>query len=186
MKRFPFPDRISARDELMRDVLYSKIPQADRDRICDDAWRMGASAARTLLAKHPDCDIDEIAKQDGLEIIRKGIDRVSAGYRVFGEYFPKKNCIYMYLLSIRFFAEKNDLTNGEAEKLIFAHEYFHFLEENRIGRASGLYIIPRIHLGSLKIGSSGIAALSEIGAHGFARTYWETYQLICQRKEEAP
>lgn len=173
MKQFPFPDRILARNELNRDVFSRKIPQVVREQICDDAWQIGVMAAQALLAEHPNCSIHEIARQEGLEIVRKKTDKVSAGYRFFGEYIPKKNCIYMYLLSVRLFAEENNLADEEAEELIFAHEYFHFLEENRIGTVSGRYTVPIFSLGCLKIGSSGIAALSEIGAHGFARTYWE-------------
>ena len=178
MKQFPFPDRIFARSELSRDVLYKKIPQAVHVQFCDDAWQVGGAAALSLLTVHPNCSIDEIAKQDSLEIVREKTDKISAGYRFFGEYIPKKNCIYMYLLSIRLFAEENNLTNGEAEEFIFAHEYFHFLEEKRIGTVSRRYTVPRFSLGFLKIGSSGITALSEIGAHGFARTYWEAHKGI--------
>jgi len=173
MRQFPFPDRITARSELAQDVLYKRIPEADHERICDEAWQFGVEAARSLLANYPNCNIAEIAEKDGLKIVRERIDKVSAGLRFFSEYFPKKNSIHMYLLSIRLFAKHNELTEEEAEELILAHEYFHYLEENQIGITSKRYTIPRISIGPINIGQTGIASLSEIAAHGFARTYWE-------------
>lgn len=174
MDEFPFPDRANAGNELTRDVLYRRISPPEHTRLCEDAWNIGAAAAQDLLAAYPGFSIYEMAEKEGLKIIREQTDKVSAGFRFFSEYFPKKNCIHMYLLSIALFAQKNHLTNGEAEELILAHEYFHFLEVNRIGTVSGRYTIPRFSLGPIRIGKSGIPALSEIGAHGFARTYWQT------------
>src|SRR5690606_15199295 len=49
MKAFPFPDKISSRQELARDLLYRKIPAADREKIADQAWETGAKAARELI-----------------------------------------------------------------------------------------------------------------------------------------
>ncbi|MBQ8813006.1 MAG: hypothetical protein IJZ85_00715 [Lachnospiraceae bacterium] len=173
MKQFPFPDRITARDELTHDVLYKKIPEEERVRICDEAWQVGVDAARREMAEDPDGNIYELAKANGLQIIRERVDKVSGGLRFFSEYTPNKSRIDVYVLSIRLFAKNNHLTEEEAEELILAHEFFHFLEENKIGDTSQIYTIPRVTIGSLKIGKSGIRALSEIGAHGFARTYWE-------------
>lgn len=173
MKEFPFPDRMNAKDELVRDVLYGKISQQDRERICDNAWNVGVVTARRLLAEYPGCSICEIAEKTGLKIVRIETDKVSAGMRFFSEYYPKKNDIYVYLLSIRLFAKENRLTDEEAEELVLAHEYFHFLEEKRIGAVSTHYTIPRLSVGLFQFGKTGVAALSEIGAHGFARTYWD-------------
>lgn len=173
MKQFPFPDRVASRDELKQDVLYHRIPEEERERICDKAWEVGAAAAQASLVEHPGSTVYEIADAEGLQLVREKIDKVSAGLRFFSEYFPKKKCIYIYELSVRLFAKKNELAYEEAEELILAHEYFHFLEENRIGETSKQYKIPKITIGSWKTGESGIHALSEIGAHGFARTYWD-------------
>ena len=79
----------------------------------------------------------------------------------------------MYLISIRLFAKENCLTDEEAEELVLAHEYFHFLEEKCIGVVSMHYTIPRLSVGLFQFGKTGVVALSEIGAHGFARTYWD-------------
>ena len=38
MKEYPFPDEVSAREELKRDVLYHCIPEEDRLKICAQAW----------------------------------------------------------------------------------------------------------------------------------------------------
>jgi hypothetical protein len=60
-----------------------------------------------------------------------------------------------------------------AANLILSHEFFHFLECTGLGLTSRMYQVPMIVIGPLKIGRTGIRALSEIGAHGFARTYYD-------------
>lgn len=173
MIQFPFPDKITSRNELTRDVVYQKIPLEERDRICDGAWEIGVETAVKLCERHPGKDIYEIAYSYGLKFVREDVDKVSAGMRFFSEYDPKKNQIHVYVRSIQLFAENNGLLELEAEELILAHEFYHFLEANEIGKTSERYKLPWICLGPFKIGSTGVRALCEIGAHGFARTYWQ-------------
>ena len=54
-----------------------------------------------------------------------------------------------------------------------AHEFYHYAECRKIGFTSDLYIIPVLKIGKKVLRKSGIRALSEIGAHGFACTYLE-------------
>ena len=68
-------------------------------------------------------------------------------------------------------AQQNKMTRMEAENLILSHEYYHFLEWNKLGLTSRDYQVPMISIGPLRLGKTGIRALSEIGAHGFAHTY---------------
>ncbi len=63
------------------------------------------------------------------------------------------------------------MTRLEAENLILSHEYYHFLEWNKLGLTSRDYQVPMVSIGPLHLGKTGIRALSEIGAHGFAHTY---------------
>ena len=68
-----------------------------------------------------------------------------------------------------------------AVNLILSHEYYHYLEMNEIGLASRDYLVPMVQIGPLKLGKTGIRALSEVGAHAFARKY---YELVTERKQQ--
>ena len=173
MRTFPFPDRIESREELARDVLYQKIPIKDREDICDKAWNRGVEAAENLKVQFPYLDIWNIAKNSGVSVKKFKEDRVNGNLRVFGEYSSKDDNIAIYLGSIKKWAEANFLTITEAEELVMAHEFFHFLECKKIGETSALYQIPVLHIWKLSFWKSGIRALSEIAAHGFARTFFE-------------
>ena len=71
--------------------------------------------------------------------------------------------------------ELKKLTEQRAEELILAHEFYHFLEETKIGKTSERYKLPILSLGPIKIGSTGVRSLCEIGAYGFAKTYWDRF-----------
>lgn len=173
MKAFPFPDRIGAREELKRDVLYHRIPGQDRIPACEAAWAAGVKAARDIIEKYGTLNIEEIQKSVGLTVERQDVDKISGNLRFFSEYEDRPKKIYLYTRSTAQFAKSNDLSVREAEELILAHEFYHYLECNVTGDTGKLYQVPRLQIGKLSLGKSGIRALSEIGAHGFARTYWE-------------
>ena len=86
--------------------------------------------------------------------------------------------MHLYVDSIRKWADKNKLSEGDAENLILAHEYFHHLENTKLGLTSRQVELPVLNLFGLKIGKTGVRALSEVGAHGFARTYFELAKRI--------
>lgn len=179
MKAFPFPDRIGSREELKRDILYHKIPAEDRLEICDRAWDTGAMAAQSLFSEYGgDISIEKIAEASGLKIERKSRDNVAGKIRYFSEYYSGQNKIFLYRDSISKWAKANNLSYREAEELILSHEYFHFLECTKLGLTSKQYKVPTIKIGSLTLAKSGIRTLSEIGAHGFARTYYELHSRI--------
>ncbi len=170
---YPFPDRVRSRNELRNDILYEKIPEKDRVWICDAAWNMGVQTAEKLMNGYPDVDIYQLVSQYELDVVHQQGEKISAGYCFFGEFAPKEKRIYLYRAAVQRFAANNSMTEKEAEELILAHEFYHFLEENIIGKTSERYQIPVLSLGRIRIGKCGVKALSEIGAHGFARTYWE-------------
>ena len=93
--------------------------------------------------------------------------------RYFSDYLSGKNEINLYLRSIALWAEENHMEPRQAQNMILSHEYFHFLECTKLGLTSRDYQVPMLRIGPLKIGRVGIRALSEIGAHAFARTYYE-------------
>lgn len=173
MQEFPFPDRIGSREELKRDVLYRKIPESDRLRICDMAWERGAGEAARILEAHPDQSIRQIAEAAGMQVVFAEEDKVNGNRRTFGEYSPNEQQMVLYLGAIRKWAECYELTEEEAAELVMAHEFYHYMEHTKIGLTSELYQVPTWKIGKWVLVKSGIRALSEIGAHGFSRTYIE-------------
>ena len=178
---FPFPGRELAEQELSYDLCYRKIPEEDRGVIVERAWQKGCRAAREVYEKYGgSTDFKKIIEDSGLTIIEKDVDYVTGGRRYFSDYISGQKTVTLYLGSVQMWADSNSLDLMTAENLILSHEYFHYLEMNGIGQVSKEYQVPMIKLGPLKIGRTGIHALSEIGAHAFARTYYE----LAKRKEE--
>ncbi len=173
MRVYPFPDKLASREELKRDLLYRKIPAQDLDPIADRAWETGAEAAKTALAEHPGQTIFQLAQAEGLAVEHRAVDKVSGKVRYFSEYYAGRKTIFLYDDSIRKWADANGLSQGAAEELILAHEIFHHFECTRLGQTSRQYTVPQLRLGPVKLGRSGIRALSEIGAHGFSYTWYE-------------
>lgn len=174
MRAFPFPDKIMSREELSRDLLYERIPKSDIERISNKAWETGEVAARTLVEEYG-CDkhIDEIAKISGLAVEWINKDNIVGNVRYFSEYYSGRKKIILYEESISKWAKTNKLPMHEAQELILSHEYFHFLECTKLGLTSKQYMVPNIRIGSIILGRAGVRALSEIGAHGFSRTFFE-------------
>lgn len=174
MRAFPFPDKIMSREELERDLLYNKIPKGDIESISDRAWETGVAAAKELVKEYgSDKLMEDIAKAAGLTIERINMDNVTGNVRYFSEYYSGRNKIVLYLDSISKWAEKNKLPMKEAEELILSHEYYHFLECTKLGLTSRQYKVPTLRVGKIVLARSGVRALSEIGAHGFSRTFYE-------------
>ncbi|MCH4031158.1 MAG: hypothetical protein LKG56_06295 [Lachnospiraceae bacterium] len=174
MKSFPFPDRVHSRDELKRDVLYEKIPEEDRIPICDKAWDTGVEAARCIMQEYGErTSIQDIAAQCGLVVKRLDRDNVAGNMRYFSEYYAGRNTIFMYSGGIARWAEENHFTYDQAEELILSHEFFHYLEQNKIGETAKQYEVPTVKIGKHILVKVGVRALCEIGAHGFSRTYYE-------------
>ncbi len=174
MKYFPFPDKTASREELTKDVLYQKIPQSDRERIVDLAWDTGVAAAIDILKRYGmDKSVEAIAKECGLTVERIDKDNIAGNVRYFSEYYSGRKKIVLYNDSIGKWAESNRCNVVDAEELILSHEFFHFLECTSIGLTSKQYQVTVIKIGKWILCRSGIRALSEIGAHGFSRTYYE-------------
>lgn len=173
----PFPGRELADKELSYDLCYGRIPPEDRKEIVEKAWQKGCDAARQVYLRESGCtDFSAICRRSGLTLQEKDTDFVTGGQRYFSDYLSGKNLITLYLRSISLWAEENQMDVDTAKNLILSHEYFHFLEMNGLGLTSRMYQVPMLQIGSLKLGKTGIRALSEIGAHAFARTYFELSQ----------
>lgn len=168
----PFPGRELADKELSYDPCFERIPAADRPRIVETAWAKGERAAEAVFrAEGGSPDFEAIASRRGLRVVRADKDYVVGNQRYFSDYLSGKSTITLYLKSIDLWAEKNGLPREEAENLILSHEFFHFLEWTELGLTSRDYQVPMLRMGALALGRTGIRALSEIGAHAFARKY---------------
>ena len=168
----PFPGLDLAERELSYDYCYRKILPDDRSRIVKMAWEKGEKAANDSFIKFKgEGDFFLIAEQSGLSVELIDRDNVVGNLRFFSDYLSGRKKICLYTRSIALWAEENRLDEDTARNLIVSHEYFHFLECNGLGLTSRLYMVPMLIIGPLKIGSTGIRALSEIGAHAFAHTY---------------
>jgi hypothetical protein len=170
----PFPSRELADKELSYDYCYAKIPPEDREKIVEMAWQKGVEAAKTVYDRYNgSCDFFAIVRKSGLECVSVNTDYVVGKQRYFSDYLTGRKRIQLYTKSIALWAKQNGLRKREAANLILSHEYFHFLEHTEIGLTSREYQVPMLILGPLKLGRTGIRALSEIGAHAFAWTYNE-------------
>ncbi|QQO11176.1 hypothetical protein [Breznakiella homolactica] len=171
---FPFPGKELAHTELSYDSCYERIPEADRTEIVDLAWNRGSETANTVWAESSgETDFFAIADKNGLRYRREDRDYVLGGRRYFSEYLSGTNTVTLYTQSVSLWAEQNGISREAAENLIMSHEFFHFLECTKLGLTSKLYLVPMVTIGPLKIGRTGIRALSEIGAHAFSRTYYD-------------
>jgi hypothetical protein len=168
----PFPGFDLAEKELSYDYCYAKIPPEDRERITRMAWDRGTEAARETFAMHSgERDFFAIANRSGLSCELVDTDYVVGNLRYFSDYLSGRKRVRLYTRSIRLWAEQNGLDEQAARNMILSHEYYHFLECTSLGLTSRLYHVPMIRIGPLNIGRTGIRALSEIGAHAFARAY---------------
>ena len=180
--RFPFPGRELADKELTYDPCYGKIPEADRAPIIEKAWQKGVQAAEAVFAREKGSyDFYAIARSSGLKLVEVPKDYVVGKQRYFSDYISGQKLINLYSGSIQKWAEQNGLEYADAVNLILSHEYYHYLEMNEIGQASRDYLVPMLTIGPLKLGKTGIRALSEVGAHAFARKY---YELVTERKQQ--
>ncbi len=183
---FPFPGRELADQELTYDRCYDKIPQQDRAIIVENAWQKGCRAAEIVFRRENGLpDFYTIARNSGLHLIEKSIDYVVGGQRYFSDYISGKNIINLYSKSIQMWADQNHFQYEQAVNLILSHEYYHYLEVNEIGLTSRAYQVPMIQIGPLKLGRTGIRALSEVGAHAFSRRYYELLQSNQEVKKDA-
>ena len=180
--RFPFPGRELADRELTYDPCYRKIPEGDRGPIVEKAWNKGAEAARMVFSREGGSfDFHAIARKSGLKLVEVPKDYIVGTQRYFSDYISGQKLINLYTGSIEKWARQNELTYEVAVNLILSHEYYHYLEMNEIGLASRDYMVPMVAIGPIKLGRTGIRALSEVGAHAFVRRY---YELVKEREQE--
>ena len=171
--RFPFPTRELALKELSWDRFVVRIPEEDKEHVIDLAWSKGERAAHMVFEEsNGQSDFFKICKDAGMTIIKKDIDCVYGNQRYFSDYVSGTKEITLYEQSCELWAKQNQIGLHEAQNLILMHEFFHVLETTRLGLTSKEYTVPLITIGPLKLGKTGIHALSEIAAHAFTNTYY--------------
>lgn len=180
--RFPFPGRELADQELTYDPCYTKIPPEDRPVIVEKAWQKGCQAAQAVFQAEDGClDFSAILRRSGLRLVEKPIDYVVGKQRYFSDYISGQRVVNLYRDSIVQWAGENGLDYDQAVNMILCHEYYHYLEMTSIGLTSREYLVPMLRIGPLRLGKTGVRALSEVGAHAFVRAYFE---LASERKQQ--
>lgn len=152
MKSFPLGDMEICYEELRRDLLYDKIPAHVRQEICRRAWETGVRAAwgqadkgqvdKGRADKGQMAEIGRLIEKQKLRVQRLEKDWVVGGMRFFGEYVDGQKKIILYNGSVSRLAGSCGLSHAQAEELILAHEYYHFLECTCLGRTSRQYTVP--------------------------------------------
>ena len=171
--RFPFPTRELALKELSWDRFVARIPEEDKEHVIDLAWSKGERAAHMVFEEsNGQSDFFKICKDAGMTIIKKDIDCVYGNQRYFSDYVSGTKEITLYEQSCELWAKQNQIEPHEAQNLILMHEFFHVLETTQLGLTSKEYTVPLITIGPLKLGKTGIHALSEIAAPAFTNTYY--------------
>ena len=175
----PFPGRALADRELTYDLCYERIPEKDRARIVEDAWQCGCQAARDAFERFDGCtDFFSVFERAGVKVRERNVDYVVGGQRYFSDYLSGKKTVTLYTKAVALWAEENGLAMRDAENMILSHEFYHHLECTELGLTSRRYQVPMLQLGPVKLGKTGIKALSEIGAHAFVRTYFTCAGLL--------
>ena len=170
--RFPFPSKADSFKILERDPCFGKIPKGSVQTVFDDAWNVGVNEGNRFLedSSLEHLDMTSVLENEGFSVITENKDYVIGTQRYFCEYLPKSKHVKVYRDSVNLWAEMQGLDYETAKNVILAHEYFHYLENTKIGWVSRHYMVPMLKIGRHSIGSTGVPALSEIAANAFANT----------------
>lgn len=159
-----------SRTILEQDFEYAKLSAEEADRAFEDAWENGTETAKRFWEEHGKENMDflKILRDENVEIRFFPQDYVVQNRRYFCEIYPKSKRVHVYRRSVEIWCGENDFPFEEGLNVLLSHEYFHYLEWTKIGFASQRFQVPMVRLGPLRLGKTGIAALSEIGANAFA------------------
>lgn len=177
--QFPYNTKEDAFQEFLHDNAFNKIKHLNLEEILNDAWKVGKTAAEDFLRKAEESNLDfqKVAENKGLQIIDHNVDKVVGNTRYFSEYITKRKIIHMYLKSIELWATSNNLSFNQAYNYVLCHEYFHFLEYEELGLTSKQVEVPIIKFGPIRLGKTGIKALSEIAAYSFVDTIFSKEEI---------
>lgn len=186
--RFPFPDRDASFKILRNDPCFGKIRPEDVDKAFDEAWNCGVEEASRFVKKYGkkgSLSMFDVYPYLGFQVESFDKDYVMGGTRYFCEYTSKGNHISIYSKSVELWARSNGFTYEDGLNLILAHEFYHYLEAHEIGYTSKHYLVPMVKIGPVRIGKTGVPALSEVAANAFANGCY-SYLFPNGRKELEP
>lgn len=157
MMKYPFPNKENSMQDLKNDYMFPKIAPEKVDEVFEDAWAVGLQAAKDFL------------REQGFRIQVKDIDYVLGDRRYFCEYFSRQKIIKIYRKSVELWCRENGYSYEDGCNLILCHEYFHHMEWHEIGMTSKRCLVPMVKIGCLRLGKTGVPALSEVAANAFAQ-----------------
>ncbi len=166
------------RQMLEEDPVYRKIPDQLRGEAVARAAGLGREAARGLPDRFGTRDPEAIARQLGVSIISSTDPHVFGKVVRTSTYTHRSRTITIYRGAVeemdRILADglSRGLGLSSVGPVYVAHELFHHLEEESLGRAADRMQVTTFKLGPL-VHRSGIAQMSEIGADAFSQALLE-------------
>lgn len=161
--------------ELQHDLLFSKIPEDHYTQLINLAWKIGRDAAWKYSVQYSTHSPEQLIQKLSLTLTEKEQGFVDPQYRVCSEYYSNPCQIILYTDTIgaelgRLWAQGFNKYQDYAaiRPLFIAHEIFHHIECHDIGLTSKKEKLTVFKWGPFRL-TSGIRALSEIGAHGFTK-----------------
>jgi hypothetical protein len=169
-------DHVAGIMQLSRDILYKKIPAIMRDKLVNQALKIGRQTARDIAIEYGTQDPILIAKKLGIKIEEVSSKSFIGNILLRAEYVTSPPTIRLYKNSI--FWLIGTITRLKLEDIFppekimaihVAHEIFHHIENVKIGLVSKCYTVNILKIGPIRI-KSEIKSLSEIAANAFADT----------------
>lgn len=161
--------------ELKSDVLFHKIPENKYFEFIDFAWGIGIETAKKYINRLSTNVPSEMIEKLGISILETEKGFSSPEYKIYSEYYSNLKKITLYKKNI--INEFEQLSNknitdikdySRMRELFIAHEIFHHIECHDIGLTLKKKKVVTFKIGPFKL-TSGVRALSEIGAHAFTK-----------------
>lgn len=163
-----FTDEFLGFLELKQDMLFHKIPKELIVSYINTSLEIGFECA----SKQRTNEIFSLYKKNNIQVKEELHGGVFFKVQMRAEFEADRkgnNIVYLYEQSIKQISKENKISVQEMKKVILAHEFFHYLEENGEGNVSER--LPKIE--SAKIlgltRKAGIRRTSEIAAYAFAK-----------------
>ncbi|SFA75972.1 hypothetical protein SAMN04488072_101434 [Lentibacillus halodurans] len=169
------PDDIRNEKLLKADPLYDRLDKKQQEEAVAAAVQTGESYAAWLRQHFKEGCISEVLLALDINVKQEHVP--NARLSPYSIYRIKTKTITLHVNIIEDLVEDlikitNEISYDELSEnvmnVILFHELFHHLEESKFKKASKQYQVKVINLGFFSI-SSGIKALSEIGAHTFTK-----------------
>lgn len=160
---------------LREDPVFGKIPEDLRRPAVEQAMEYGSQASADLLSRFGEADPAAISGRLGVRVAWSDDPHVFGKIVQTSTYVHRTRTITIYRGSVeemnRFLAEQGLvqlLRVADVGPAYLAHELFHHLEDETLGRAADLLQVITFKLGPI-VRRSGIAQMSEIAADAFAQ-----------------